>query len=137
MYKELRRMLKPIWTDKQKRFAIARIAKALTDECWYFVGASTRKNAVIRFLNGEAFVEIVDFIPVTEVYVPVSSVVAEIADIIPLAGCDPDEVAKAIAVRTWKNVQQGYSYQEPVLTVNLSPKTPTKKEPLSLFDFCK
>ena len=128
MYKELRRLLKPVWTDKQKRYAIAKIAKALTDECWYFVGASTRKNAIIRFLNSEAFIELVDFVPVTEIYVPVSSVVAEIAALIPQVGCDPDEVAKAIAIKTWKAVQAGYFYKKPA---------PQKEKPSSLFDFCK
>ena len=129
MYAEIRRILKTAWTDKQKRYAIAKIAKALVDECWYYVGASTRKNATIRFLNGEAFVELVDFVPVTEIYVPVSSVVAEVAALIPQVGCDPDEVAKAIAIRTWKAVQEGYFYKRPTIE--------RPKKPSSLFDYCK
>lgn len=132
MYKVIQRLLQKHWTGKQQRFVIAKVAKALVDECWYFVGASTRKNAIIRFFDRAAFVEIVDFVPVTEIYVPVSSVAAEIADLIPRVGCDPDEVAKGIAIRAWR-LAQGYSYNEPILTVDISPK----KQATSLFDYCK
>ena len=132
MYKEIKKLLLPHWTDKQKKIVIARVAHALATECWYFVGAPSRKNVIIRVAGGEAFTEIVDCVPITEIYVPVSSVTSEIADLIPLVGCDVDEVAKGIAMRTWRFVRSGYEYKEPVLTVDLAPR----KQP-SLFDYCK
>lgn len=134
MYKVIRSLLKPIWTGKQQRYVIAKVAKALVDECWYYVGASTRKNAIIRVLNGEAFVELVDFVPVTEVYVPVSSVASEVAGLIPIVGCDPDAVARAVAIKSWKLVQTSYVYKNPVLT---APSKPQATKPHSLFDYCE
>lgn len=135
MYKTLNTLVKSTWDDKYKRFAMARLAKAVVDECWLYVGAETKKKCVITLFaekEPQVVTRLVDYTPVDDYFVPVSSVGAELARIIPKVGCDPDAVARAIAIHLW-NIYR-YEYKQPKL---VAPKrTPKPAKRLSLLDYC-
>ena len=119
------------WDNKKKRFAIARIAKVVVDECWNYVGAESNKWCVVTVLpaDGDAFATI-ESRRTTDTWsidLPVSAVGAWLARAIPHVGCDPDMVAKTLATRMWRAYQ---FMNEP------KPTPVVVKKPLSLFDYC-
>ena len=141
MYKALSPLIKETWNDRYKRFAIARIAKAVVYECWLYVGAETRQKCTVTLFPEKeptAIARLVDYTPVDDVFVPVSSVGAEMAAIIPSVGPEPDEVARVVAVKLWRFWQRTHAskitYTAPALSIALrTPKVETRKT--SLLDY--
>lgn len=116
------------WNDKKKRLVTARIAKAVVDECWLYVGASSPFRCVVTVFpsDGEA-IACVDLNGTTDAWsvaVPVDVVCSFLSHVIPVVGCDPDEVAKALAIRMWRAYQKDNCHASVV------------KTPRSLFDYC-
>ena len=129
--------LRKEWDDRKKKFAIARIAKAVVDECWNYVGSETRKRCVVTILpaDGDAFatLESHGVNDAWSIDIPVAVVGAWMARAIPHVGCDPDVVAKALARRMWASYQFDAIKRAGEASI-AKPATP--QVPLSLFDYC-
>lgn len=122
------------WSDQRKRFAMARIAKGVVEECWSYVGVKTRKLCVVTVIPGEgdAYVTIETF-PPSDAWsfdIPVVVVGAWLSRAIPHVGYDQEAVAKTLAIRMWETYQRGG------LPAPSKPAVPVVKIPSSLFEYC-
>ena len=98
--KRLLKQINPKWPDKNKRLVIARVAKAVVDECWFLVGCNSTQSVSVRVVDLQAFACL------SADGVPVNAVTQILTRIIKDVGCDSDDVAKRFAMGLWRVYQR-------------------------------